>query len=166
MDRLAKDSVERALINVTKSERAAVSLAAGFADTDWTNLDFYGWRDPKFPQRGYLVRQHHSSTIAVAVSTTGGGLAPGRKAMCVICRAVDNSSAIALFTARKTGAAGRAGNTVGTYICAGLDCSAQLRSPGGTIGRSRLGGHQDVEIVAADMLTRLDAFLGAVWAVD
>ena len=34
---------------------------------------------------------------------------------------------VALFVARRAGAAGRAGNTVGTYICADLACSLYLR---------------------------------------
>jgi hypothetical protein len=159
---ISKAEIQRALVNVTKSERTALGVPGDFADLDWETLDFYGWRDPKYPQRGYLVRQHGDSTTAVAVATSGGGLAPGRKAMCAICRAVENSTGVALFTARRAGPAGRAGNTVGTYICAELDCSAKLRHPTGTVGRSRLGTDEDVQVVATQMLTRLDAFIDAV----
>ena len=164
MEALSKSTIQRALVNVTKSERAALTVADDFPDVDWTVLDFYGWRDPKFPQRGYLVRQLQDSLLAVALSTSGAGLAPGRKAMCTICHAVDNSSAVKLFTARRAGPAGRAGNTVGTYICADLDCSAQLRHPADRIGRSRLDKRLDIEDIAAQMVVRLDAFLAAVRA--
>lgn len=162
MEPVSRPEIQRALVNVTKSERAALGVRDDFADVGWPKLDFYGWRDPKFPRRGYLVRQQQDTLVAVALGTSGGGLAPGRKAMCTICHAVDNSSAVELFTARRTGPAGRAGNTVGTYICAGLDCSAQLREQGRTVGRSRLDAGQDIEKVAAQMLIRLDAFIDAV----
>ena len=146
MKPVAKSDIQRALVNVTKSERATLTVPGDFADLEWPMLDFYGWRDPKFPQRGYLVREQGESLIAVAVHASGGGLAPGRKAMCTICRA------------------GRSGDTVGTYICAGLDCSAQLRNPTNRVGRSRLDVDLDIDEVAAEMLVRLDAFLDAVRA--
>ncbi len=164
MQSLNKADIQRALVNVTKSERSAVTVPTDFDEVAWTVLDFYGWRDPKFPQRGYLVRPGAASVVAIAVGTTEGGLLPGRKAMCSICRAVDNSTAVALFTARRAGAAGRNGNTVGTYICRDLDCSAQLRQPSNRGGRARLNTDEDVETAAADMLGRLDAFIDAVRA--
>jgi len=163
MEPLTRSAIQRGLVNVTKSERAALTTPADFEATDWAALDFFGWRDPKFPHRGYLVRQRDQALLAVAVATTGGGR-PGRKAMCDICRAVDNSDAVALFTARRVGAAGRNGNTVGTYLCAGLDCSAQLRRPRNRIGRTRPDGGRDVEVVAAEMVRRLDSFLDTVRA--
>lgn len=164
MNPLSRPAIQRALVNVTKSERAAVSVPAGFDDVDWATLDFYGWRDPKFPRRGYVVRQQGDSATAIAVGTSGSGLTPGRKAMCAICRAVGRSSDVALFTARRAGPAGRSGNTVGTYICSGLDCSAQLRNPGTDVGRAHLGTGRDIETTAAEMLTRLSAFFDAVRA--
>ena len=164
MKALTRPDIQRALLNVSKRERSAVTVPPEFASTDWTALDFYGWRDPRFPQRGYLVRDHDDALVAVAVSTSEGGLPPGRKAMCSICRAVDNSTAVALFSARRAGPAGRKGDSVGTYICRDLDCSVHLRHPTDRIGRTRLGSDQDVEVVAADMLVRLDHFLDAVRA--
>ena len=162
MDPMSKQAVQAAFVNVSRSERGAVGLPGGFAATDWPSLDFLGWRDPRFPLRGYLVRQHGREVVAVAMSTTGGGLPTGRKAMCSICRAVDSSSAIALFTARRAGSAGRRGDSVGTYICAGLDCSEQLRHPTARPGRARLDTGPDVEAAAAAMLGRLDHFLHTV----
>ena len=86
-----------------------------------------------------------------------------RKAMCAICRAVDSASSIALFSARRTGPAGRKGDSVGTYICAGLDCSFQLRVAPPKAGRTLLGDHApDPDEVATEMLERVDAFVAAV----
>jgi hypothetical protein len=161
MQPLTLDAVQRALVNVTKRERNDVATPAGFEDVDWSVLDFFGWRDPKFPQRGYLVHERGNSVVAVAVSTDGA-LPPGRKAMCNICRAVDNSTSVALFSARRAGAAGRNGNTIATYICSGLDCSEQLRRPTSRVGRIRLDNEQPVDDIAADMLSRLDRFITSV----
>lgn len=161
---LDQNDIRRALVNVTKSERAAVTFAPDFSAVPWDKLDFYGWRDPKFPQRGYLVRDHPADgLIAVGVRAPEAGMAGRRKAMCSLCQAVDAASAVALFSARRTGQAGRKGDSVGTYICAGLDCSAQLRVGAPRAGRSMLSDRAlDPEQVAAAMLARLDSFLTTV----
>lgn len=163
MQRLDKSDIQRALVNVTKSERAAVTFDPGFADVPWDVLDFYGWRDPRKPQRGYVVRERADGPVAVALQTSASTAANPRKAMCSLCRAVDAANSIALFAARRTGAEGRRGDTVGTYICAGLDCSAQLRTPTPKLGRAIIGAQDaDRDELAAGLLVRLDAFLVSV----
>lgn len=119
---LDRSDIQRALVNVTKSERAAV-----------------------------------------AVQTVAAPTATPRKAMCSLCRAVDAASSIALFAARRSGPDGRKGDTVGTSICSGLDCSAQLRIPTPKVGRAIIGAKDaDLDLLAADMLDRLDTFLTSV----
>ena len=165
MQPLDKSDIQRALVNVTKSERTAVTFDPGFADVPWEVLDFYGWRDPRKPQRGYLVRVRDDGPVAVALQTSASTAANARKAMCSVCRAVDAANSIALFAARRTGPDGRKGDTVGTYICSGLDCSAQLRMPTHKVGRAIIGANDaDPDVLAADMLERLDAFLASVGA--
>lgn len=165
MQRLDKSDIQRALVNVTKSERTAVTFDAGFVDVPWDVLDFYGWRDPRKPHRGYLVRVRDDGPVAVAVQTSASTAANARKAMCSLCRAVDAANSIALFAARRTGPEGRKGDTVGTYICAGLDCSAQLRVPTPKIGRTIIGASDaDTDGLVAEMLARLDGFLASVGA--
>ena len=46
-----------------------------------------------------------------------------RSAMCLLCHEVRSVGAVSLFTARRGGEAGRNGNTVGTDVCADLDCA-------------------------------------------
>ena len=48
--------------------------------------------------------------------------------MCLLCQTAQGGDSVSLFTARRTGKAGRIGNTVGTYICADLGCSARVRT--------------------------------------
>lgn len=49
-------------------------------------------------------------------------------AMCLLCQTAQSADAVSLFTARRTGAAGRNGNTVGTYMCADLGCAERVRT--------------------------------------
>jgi hypothetical protein len=47
--------------------------------------------------------------------------------VCSLCLTAHSGSGVSLFAAAKAGAAGRQGNTVGTYICADLACSLYVR---------------------------------------
>ena len=49
-------------------------------------------------------------------------------AMCLLCQTTRSGDGVSLFTARRTGAAGRNGNTVGTYMCADLACARRVRT--------------------------------------
>ena len=163
MRSLTTSDIDHALINATKGEIKAITHPRDFAGTPWAELDFYGWRDPKIERRGYLVAEQGDGLVAVLLTTQTGGAGTRRKAMCTVCRAVDDGSNVALFAARRSGPAGRKGDTVGTYVCAGLDCSAQLRFPTRRAGRTLLAdGHVDDDARAAAMLERLGAFLASV----
>jgi hypothetical protein len=48
-------------------------------------------------------------------------------AMCLLCQTAQSGDAVSLFTAKRTGEAGRNGNTVGTYMCADLGCAQRVR---------------------------------------
>ena len=162
---LTTSDITRAFVNATRSEIAATTFPRNFPSVPWAELDFYGWRDPRIERRGYLVIERGDGLITVAVSTAGQGVRSGRKAMCTVCRAVDDGSNIALFSARRAGPAGRRGDSVGTYLCAGLDCSAQLRFPTPRGSRTMLpDGHATVDDRAAAMMERLRGFLDSVLA--
>lgn len=94
---------------------------------DWDSLDFWGWRDPKAPQRGYLIVPADDGWIGIALTTTSGGGKKPRAGMCSLCLTPHPMSSIGLFAAPRAGAAGRNGNTVGRYICADLQCSLYIR---------------------------------------
>ena len=46
---------------------------------------------------------------------------------CNLCHTGHPAEGVSLFVAPRTGAAGKNGNTVGTYICADLACSLYIR---------------------------------------
>lgn len=47
--------------------------------------------------------------------------------MCSLCLTTHPRGGVSLMTARRAGAAGREGNSVGAYMCADLACSLYLR---------------------------------------
>ena len=64
--------------------------------------------------------------------TAGAEGVSNKTVMCALCRSTHSGGGVALFVARRAGAAGRNDNTVGTYICADLACSMYARLPAAT----------------------------------
>ena len=99
----------------------------------WKHLDLLGWLDPSGSGTAYLVTERvsletgESSPIGFVLKQTKvTGLK--RQRMCSLCTTVHSSSDVALMTAARPGASGRAGNTRGNYLCADLACSLYVRS--------------------------------------
>lgn len=127
MEALSADEVRRSFVNSSRSQVKAMTLPAGFADLPWEALDFLGWRDSKAPNRGYLVVPRDGGITGIAVNTAATGKPRRGTGLCDLCLTAHQVVDVALFAARRAGAAGKAGNTVGTYICADLACSLYLR---------------------------------------
>jgi hypothetical protein len=49
------------------------------------------------------------------------------RAQCSWCEDVQLPNDVALFSAKRSGQAGRNGNTVGTLVCAAFECSTNVR---------------------------------------
>ncbi|WP_299953019.1 FBP domain-containing protein [uncultured Modestobacter sp.] len=127
MHALTEAAIRRSLVNCSRSEAAALALPRDFAELDWASLDVLGWRDPKAELRGYLVHEQDGEPVGIALRAADTTMSSRRSAMCLLCHAVQSADAISLFTARRVGEAGRNGNTVGTYVCADLDCASRVR---------------------------------------
>jgi hypothetical protein len=137
-----------------------MTLPQGFADLPWEALDYLGWRDPKAPNRAYLVVRRDDAVTGVALNTAATGKPRRGTGLCDLCHTAHQVTDVALFAARRAGAAGKAGNTVGTYICADLACSLYLR------GLRELevpqGETAPPELRAERLATRLDGFVNRV----
>ena len=162
MTPLTEAELRASLVNCTRGEANRMSPPSDLGELDWPALDFLGWRDRKLPGRGYLVRQTPSGVTGLMLRAADGRMSARRSAMCALCRAVDKADRITLFTTRRRGAAGRNGDTVGTYVCVGLDCSAQLRASSRPAGRTMADAHKSVDEQALEMLARLDAFIASI----
>ncbi len=82
-------------------------------------------------------------------------------AMCLLCQTARSGDAVSLFTARRTGEAGRSGSTVGTYMCADLGCAQRVR----TEIPPWLQDRDPAEVVAeraAELRERVHGFVDAV----
>ena len=123
MHALTEAAIRRSLVNCSRSEVAALTPPKDLAELHWPSLDVLGWRDAKAELRGYLVHEHEGAVVGIALRAADSKMSSRRSAMCLLCHEVQSAGAVSLFTARRVGEAGRNGNTVGTYICADLDCA-------------------------------------------
>lgn len=96
-----------------------------FGELNWDDLEYLGWRDPKAQQRGYLALWREDALTGLALRAPDG--ASRKSVMCTLCHSTHSGGGVALFVARRGGAAGRNENTIGTYICADLNCSRYAR---------------------------------------
>ncbi|WP_369056504.1 FBP domain-containing protein [Kineococcus terrestris] len=154
--------VRRALVNCSRGEAARANLAPRVAAGDLPAGGVVGWRDPKAPERGYLVvTAEGRDPVGVALRAPSGGGVRGA-AMCDLCRTTRGPGDVTLFAAARAGAAGRRGDTVGVYACSDLDCArATLARPSASLRPDP--GRTPEERLAA-LAERAGAFVATVLA--
>jgi hypothetical protein len=158
---LTEQQVRRSFINCSQGEAKALTLPKEFATLDWPALQLLGWRDPKAPLRGYLVVETDDRPVGIAVRAADTRMSSRTAVMCLLCQTAQSGDAVSLFTAKRTGAAGRNGNTVGTYMCADLGCAERVR----TEIPPWLQDRNPAEVVAeraAELRERVRGFVDAV----
>lgn len=111
--------------NASRKEVSDLRLPAGFADIDFSRLDYLGWSDPKSPRRAYVFVEIDDALAGVMLQQAEQRVIA--RAQCSWCDDVTLRNDVQLFTARKAGPAGRKGDTVGTLVCANFGCSANVR---------------------------------------
>ncbi len=128
MQPLAESAIRGSFVNASKRESAQATLPE-LADVAWERLDYLGWRDAKRPLLSYVVLagpEQDPDPVGV-VLRSGARSAHRRKAVCVWCEDVVNTADVTLQVARRAGARGRRGDTVGTLVCTELQCSRNVR---------------------------------------
>lgn len=123
---LTEEDVRASFVNAADDELRLVSLPSDFMLADWDHLDFFAWRDPRTRSRAYVIAEVGGEPQGI-VLRTAEGTSLARSAMCNLCHTMQPADQVALFTARKAGAAGEHGDSVGTYICADLSCHETVR---------------------------------------
>ncbi len=152
MDSLTETELRGCFVNCSKGEAERINLPGPLDEVFWEQLDFFGWRDPKADLRAYIVVPWTSGPVGIVLrrpQTRNRGLI--RSSMCSICLTVHAAAGVAHFAAAKAGAAGRAGNSVGNYICADLQCSRYVR---GTL-RSEAAISMEESLDPAEKILRL-----------
>jgi len=150
-------------VNCSKGEAKRLHLPKDFADLPWDDLDFLGWRDPGAPGRAYLVTERDDGLVGlslrVAPSAARGFTS---RSMCSLCLTTRTGGGVTLMTARRTGEAGRQGNSVGQYMCGDLDCSLYVRDKKQSVAGGGLDESLTLDEKVARVLANLDAFLDKV----
>ncbi|HJA05049.1 MAG: FBP domain-containing protein [Candidatus Microbacterium stercoravium] len=117
--------IRAAFTNVSLRERKAVALP----DLDavpWDAIDYLGWRDPKMPLVGYVVTLVDDEPVGFRMRQAEQ--TPRHRAQCVWCADVTLPNDVVMFSTKRAGAAGRRGDTVGTYVCAQFECNRNARA--------------------------------------
>ena len=161
MRALTEQQVRRSFVNCSQGEAKGLTLPRDFPTLPWADLELLGWRDAKAPLRGYLVVESGDRPLGIAVRAAESRMSSRTTAMCLLCQTAQSGDAVSLFTARRTGDAGRNGNTVGTYMCADLGCARRVRTEIPPWLQDRDPAEVGAER-AAELQERVRAFVAAV----
>ncbi|SHN43507.1 FBP domain-containing protein [Cryptosporangium aurantiacum] len=167
MRRLTEKEIRGSFVNCSKGEATRLPMPRDLDTRPWDDLDFLGWSDLSAPDRSYLVAERGNARqgdalVGIVLRSAAGQRGYLRRSLCSFCLTQHPGSGVALMTARKTGAAGRQGNSVGTYVCSDLACSLYLR------GRKKpaVGGRIEESLTVEDQVARvrmhLESFLDSL----
>jgi hypothetical protein len=146
MKPLTRDQIVASLVNMSEVDLRVMSFP-GLHETLWDEREFLGWRDAHHPTKGYMVFWVGDEARGLMVRSAESSMPAGRSALCALCHTQQPAPQVSLFVAPKTGEEGAKGNTVGTYLCADLSCSAMIRMvvdiPGATAAQELLARKSD-----------------------
>ncbi|WP_344345024.1 FBP domain-containing protein [Agrococcus versicolor] len=145
-------------VNVSQRERAAIPMP-GIPDPDWANLEYLGWRDAKRPRAGYLVAEVDGEPVGIVLAQVEQP--PRARPQCAWCDDVTLPNDVVGFSARRAGAAGKRGDSVGTLACARFECSVNVRRQP-TIAYVGFDVHAAVERRIRSLAEHVEAFARAV----
>lgn len=118
-------AVRASFINASRKEVSSLSLPQGFADIDFDRIDYLGWSDAKFVRRAYVVTEVDGVLTGALLQRAEQRVLA--RTQCSWCEDVTLRNDVQLYSARKAGAAGRKGDTIGTLVCAEFGCSHNVR---------------------------------------
>lgn len=122
---LTEQNIRASFINASLRERNNLTLPADLGDLAWDRLDYLGWRDRKIPSLGYVIAMFDNAPVGILVRQADGK--PRSRPQCSWCEDVLLPNDVVLYSVKRAGQAGRNGNTIGTLVCAGFECSANVR---------------------------------------
>nr|WP_228513984.1 FBP domain-containing protein [Frondihabitans sp. VKM Ac-2883] len=142
---MTEKTIRSSFSNASRKEVADLTLPPSFGEIEWDALDFLGWRDPKMPRRAYAVIPSAGDGVTAipsagdgvtAILLRQGDVAPTARAQCAWCQDITLPSPVVFYSAKRSGASGRNGNTLGTLVCADFECStnAWRRPPEAYLG--------------------------------
>jgi hypothetical protein len=124
---LTAATLKASFVNASRKETADITLPDGLDEIVWDDLDYFGWRDPKLSRRAYIVVPVDGEVVGVVLKQSEAS--PRSRAQCTWCQDVKLPNDVVFYSAKRVGAAGRNGNTLGTLICDEFQCSRNVRKP-------------------------------------
>ncbi|WP_438353025.1 FBP domain-containing protein [Microbacterium sp. CJ88] len=124
MNLFTPERVRASFTNVSMRERAAITLP-DLDSFDPERAEFLGWRDRKYPNLGYVVVDLDGDLVGVALRQSDAS--PRSRPQCAWCADVTLPNDVVFFSARRSGRAGRNGDSIGTLVCAQFECPVNVR---------------------------------------
>jgi len=150
MEILSPQQIRESFVNCSRSEAEELPLPPGLHEVDWARREYLGWRDPRLPQRGYVVIPTADGPVGIVLRASEASMRSHVPSMCGWCQDVHLTNDVWFWSARRAGQAGRNGDTVGTLVCGAFECSANVRR---TPPPSYVGF--DADIVVAERIAGL-----------
>ena len=122
---LDERDIRASFLNASRKEVSDLNLPLDVAEIDFDRRDFLGWVDPKLPRRAYVVTWVDDDPVGVLLQRAEQRVLS--RAQCSWCEDVTLRNDVQLFVARRAGAAGRKGDTVGVLVCAEFGCNRNVR---------------------------------------
>ncbi|MEW2451087.1 FBP domain-containing protein [Streptomyces parvulus] len=162
MRALTEQDIRTSFVNCSKGEAKRLPLPRDLGERPWEDLDFLGWRDPGAPDRSYLVADLDGDLTGLSLRFQRGRSGYFQRSLCALCLTTHPRGGVSLMTARRAGAAGREGNSVGLYMCTDLACSLYLRGRKVSQSGARFEESLTLEEQIGRTLGNLSAFLAKV----
>ncbi|MGW1885502.1 FBP domain-containing protein [Streptomyces sp. NPDC001970] len=159
MKALTEQDIRASFVNCSKGEAKRLAVPRDLAEQPWGDLDFLGWRDPAAPDRSYVVAERDGRIVGVSLRFPSRQRGHLHRSMCSLCLTTHPGGGVSLMAARRTGQAGRDGNSVGLYMCTDLDCSLYVRGKKQSVPGGRLQESLTVEEQIERTRGNLHAFL-------
>ncbi|MFF4394281.1 FBP domain-containing protein [Streptomyces sp. NPDC001480] len=164
MKPLTEQDIRGSFVNCSKGEAKRIALPRDLDERPWDDLDFLGWRDPGAPDRSYLVTERAGGLVGITLRFPSSQRGFLHRSMCSLCLTTHRGGGVSLMTARKAGAAGREGNSVGLYMCTDLACSLYVRGKKVPDSGARFEESLTMEEQTARTTGHLAAFLDKLYA--
>lgn len=117
--------IRACFVNASLRERNNLNLPVDFETIRWDSLDYLGWRDRKYDGVAYVIAELGDEPTGILLRRAE--VRSRRKSQCAWCDDVHLPNDVAFYSAKRAGKAGRNGDTVGTLVCEGFQCSANVR---------------------------------------
>lgn len=164
MKAVTEQDIRTSFVNCSKGEAKRLPIPRDLEELPWEDLDFLGWRDLSAPGRSYIVTEHDGRTAGITLRFPSQQRGFLHRSMCSLCLTTHPGSGVSLMTARKTGQAGREGNSVGLYMCTDLACSLYVRGKKAVPSGARFKESLTVDEQIARTSANLSAFVAKLYS--